>query len=81
MSHDEHHPAATYYASATGAPAVTKDLTALGVLAFVTAAVATVCTCVVALVLPRAARIRASRGAGRGRLESGGLLRRHRDSR
>ena len=62
MSHDEHdHPAAAYYASA-GAPAITKDLAALGVLAFVTAAIATVCTCVVALVLPRAARIRAGGG-------------------
>ena len=74
MSHDEHdHPAAAYYAPATGAPAVTKDLTALGVLAFVTAAIATVCTCVVALVLPRAARIRAGRGLT-SRLESGPLL-------
>ena len=58
-----HHPAAAYYASANTAPASTKDLTALGVLAFVTAAIATVCTCVVALVLPRAARIRAGQGA------------------
>ncbi len=63
MSHDAHdHPAAAYYAPATGAPAVTKDLTALGVLAFVTAAIATFCICVVALVLPRAARIRAGGG-------------------
>ena len=63
MSQDEHdHPAAAYYASATGAPGIAKDLTALGVMAFVTAAIATVCTCVVALVLPRAARIRAGGG-------------------
>ena len=66
MSHDEpqehHHPAAAYYAPATGVAGRAKDLTALGVLAFVTAAIATVSTCVVALVLPRAARIRAGWG-------------------
>jgi TRAP-type C4-dicarboxylate transport system permease small subunit len=66
MSQDEprehHHPAEAYYAPVAGAPATADDLSALGVLAFVTAAIATVCTCVVALVLPRAARIRASRG-------------------
>ena len=47
----QEHPAAAYYAPATAGPATTKDLTALGVLAFVTAAVATVFTGVVALVL------------------------------
>jgi heme/copper-type cytochrome/quinol oxidase subunit 2 len=58
----EHHPAAAYYAPGIGAPATAKDLSALGVLAFVTAGVATASTCVVALVLPRATRIRAGRG-------------------
>ncbi len=43
-----------------GQPA--KDLTALGVLAFVTAAIATVCTCVVRPGPRRAARIRAEQG-------------------
>ena len=74
--HERHPPRRT--TRRRPAPAITKDLTALGVLAFVTAAIATVCTCVVALVLPRAARIRAGGGAGRGRLEPGRLLRRHR---
>ena len=55
------HPAAAYYPGAEGgAPA--KDLTALGVLAFVTAAVATLCTCVTAGVIGRATRVRAEDG-------------------
>ncbi len=61
-SQGHHHPAAAYYAPVNAGPASAKDLTALGVLAFVTATVVTVCTVVVALVLPRAARIRAGRG-------------------
>jgi len=52
------HPAAAYYEKAGGSPAQPKDLTALGVLAFVMAAVATLCTCVAALVLVRAVRVR-----------------------
>jgi TRAP-type C4-dicarboxylate transport system permease small subunit len=59
----EHHPAAAYYAPESVAPTTAKDLSALGVLAFVTAAIATFATSVVALVLPRATRIRAGRGA------------------
>jgi hypothetical protein len=59
----EPHPAAAYYYPVgAGAPAPARDLTALGVLAFVTAAVATACTCVAALVLGRAARVRAEAG-------------------
>ena len=63
QSQEQPHPAAAYYAPASSAPTTAKDLSALGVLAFVTAAIATVCTCAVALVLPRAARIRAGQGA------------------
>src|SRR4051794_37330942 len=57
------HPAASYYAAAGEVPsAQAKDLTALGVLAFVSAAVTTVCTCVAAVVIGRAARLRARDG-------------------
>jgi hypothetical protein len=56
------HPAAAYYPSTGSAPAPPKDLTALGVLAFVAATVATVCTCTAAAVLGRAARVRAEQG-------------------
>jgi len=58
----EPHPAAAYYPGAGGAAQPAKDLTALGVLAFVTAAVATLCTCVSAAVFDRAARMRAEQG-------------------
>ena len=59
----EQHPAAAYYPGPDGASVRTpKDLTALGVTAFVTAAVATVATTAAALVLRRAARIRAEQG-------------------
>ena len=56
------HPAAAYYAAAAGAGPPTKDLTALGVTAFATAAVATLGTAAVALVIGRAARVRAEAG-------------------
>ncbi|HEX5088686.1 MAG TPA: DUF4328 domain-containing protein [Nocardioides sp.] len=59
----QQHPAAAYYAAPGGpVPGQAKDLTALGVLAFVPAAVATLCTCVAAVVLGRAARLRARDG-------------------
>ncbi len=56
--------AAAYYPTETGAaaPRPAKDLTALGVLAFAAAAVATACTCAVAAVLGRATRVRAEQG-------------------
>src|SRR5262245_8542639 len=62
-SHEPPHTAAAYYAT-TGDVVVAqpKDLTALGVLAFVSAAVATVATCASALVLGRATRLRAQDG-------------------
>jgi heme/copper-type cytochrome/quinol oxidase subunit 2 len=57
------HPAAAFYAAPGSSPAAQpKDLTALGVLAFSSAALATLGTCVVALVIGRAARIRARDG-------------------
>jgi heme/copper-type cytochrome/quinol oxidase subunit 2 len=56
------HPAAGYYATPGQAPAQAKDLTALGVLAFSSATVATVATCAAALVLGRASRLRARDG-------------------
>jgi TRAP-type C4-dicarboxylate transport system permease small subunit len=57
------HPAAAYYAGpGHPGPEQPKDLTALGVTAFATAAVATLCTCVVALVIDRAARVREESG-------------------
>jgi heme/copper-type cytochrome/quinol oxidase subunit 2 len=56
------HPAAAYYPVSGSAAVPPKDLTALGVLAFVTAAVATLGTCVAAGVLDRAARVRAEEG-------------------
>jgi hypothetical protein len=57
------HPAAAYYDAPGQVPsAQAKDLTALGVLAFVSAAVTTVCTCVAAVVIGRAARLRARDG-------------------
>jgi hypothetical protein len=56
------HPAATYYGEPPSGPTQGKDLTALGVLAFVTAALATLCTCVSALVLVRAVRVRLEGG-------------------
>ena len=68
MTTDSHeplqqHPAAAYYAAPGQAPpGPAKDLTALGVLAFTTAAAATLCTCVAAVVLGRAARFRARDG-------------------
>jgi hypothetical protein len=59
----EQHPAAAYYAPPGQAPpGQAKDLTALGVLAFTSAAAATLCTCVAAVVLGRAARLRARDG-------------------
>src|SRR4051794_25767446 len=59
----QQHPAAGFYAPpGQTPPGQAKDLTALGVLAFTTAAVATVCTCVAAVVLGRAARLRARDG-------------------
>ena len=57
------HPAAAYYPAPPEAARPARDLTALGVTAFATAAVATACTCVVALVIGRAARVRAEGGA------------------
>jgi heme/copper-type cytochrome/quinol oxidase subunit 2 len=63
MTTDSHHPAASYYAAPGEAlPAQPKDLTALGVLAFSSATVATVSTCAAALVLGRATRLRAQEG-------------------
>jgi heme/copper-type cytochrome/quinol oxidase subunit 2 len=57
------HPAAAYYAAPGQAPPVRpKDLTALGVLAFTSATVATVATVAAAVVLGRAARLRAEEG-------------------
>src|SRR4051812_2736248 len=57
------HPAAAYYdLPGQAPPAQAKDLTALGVLAFSAAAVATFFTCVAAVVLGRAARVRAQNG-------------------
>ena len=56
------HPAAAYYPAIGPVTQPPKDLTALGVLAFVTAAVATLCTCVSAVVFDRAARVRADDG-------------------
>jgi hypothetical protein len=57
------HPAAAYYAAPGQVPpGQAKDLTALGVLAFVSAATTTLCTCLAALVLGRAARLRAQDG-------------------
>jgi hypothetical protein len=57
------HPAAAYYAVPGQAPpAQARDLSALGVLAFVSAGVATAGTCVAALVLSRATRVRARDG-------------------
>ena len=59
----QQHPAAAYYAAPGQAPhAQPRDLAALGVLAFTSAAVATACTCVAAVVLGRAARLRARDG-------------------
>jgi TRAP-type C4-dicarboxylate transport system permease small subunit len=59
----EHHPAAVYYATPDGTvPEQPKDLTALGAVAFATAAVATLGTCAAALVLGRATRIRIEQG-------------------
>jgi Domain of unknown function (DUF4328) len=59
----EQHPAAAYYAAPGQAPpGQAKDLTVLGVLAFTSAAAATFCTCVAAVVLGRAARLRARDG-------------------
>jgi heme/copper-type cytochrome/quinol oxidase subunit 2 len=61
--HPQQHPADAYYAAAgQKPPGQAKDLTALGVLAFVSAAMATLCTCVAAVVLGRAARLRARDG-------------------
>ncbi|HET6938816.1 MAG TPA: DUF4328 domain-containing protein [Nocardioides sp.] len=59
----QQHPAAAYYvAPGQAPPGQPKDLTALGVLAFTSAAVATVSTSVAAVVLGRAARLRARDG-------------------
>ena len=55
------HPASPYY-SAQYAARQPKDLTALGILAFATAALATASTCLTASVLGRAVRIRAEQG-------------------
>ncbi len=55
---EQPHPAAAYYEGPTSGPAPARDLSALGVLAFVTAALATLCTCVSALVLVRAVHVR-----------------------
>lgn len=64
MTHTQEHPrpdaAAAYYSDRPVAAA--RDLTALGVLAFAAAAVATVSTCAAALVLGRASRLRAEQG-------------------
>jgi hypothetical protein len=56
------HPADAYYPSAAGAPSPPRDLSALGVAAFGTAALATLGTCVAAGVLGRASRLRAEQG-------------------
>jgi hypothetical protein len=61
MSHTQP-PHAAYYSTGGPAAGQPRDLTALGVLAFVSAAVATACTCASAVVLGRAARIRAEEG-------------------
>jgi hypothetical protein len=56
------HPAAAYYSTQAYAANQPKDLTALGILAFATSALATVFACVVASVLGRAIRVRAEEG-------------------
>jgi hypothetical protein len=68
MTTESHHPgeqqaAAVYYAAPGQAPpAQAQDLTALGVLSFATAGVATIATCTSAMVVGRAARLRARDG-------------------
>lgn len=57
----QQHPADSYYAGQAPAGQA-KDLTALGVLAFVSAAMATFCISVAAVVLGRASRLRARDG-------------------
>jgi hypothetical protein len=56
------HPAAAYYPGPAYAANQPKDLTALGILAFASAALATVFACVTASVLGRAIRVRSEEG-------------------
>ena len=56
------HPAAAYYPAPAHAPASPKDLSTLGILAFASATLATVFTCVTTSVLGRAIRVRAEEG-------------------
>ena len=59
MSHDQEqpqHPAAAYYPPPAYAASPPKDLTAMGVIAFATATIATVFTAVTASVVGRAVR-------------------------
>lgn len=61
---EQPHPAAAYYPAPVGAPPAPTDLTAMGVMAFATATLATILTCVDALLIGRAVRSGGDRTPG-----------------